>query len=169
MLAFEYFTTLDREIDFLWDHKLSWAKVVSLLNRYIGLLYYFCSFAISLPGQDFSVSARFTITIFPTAFAGLRAHAVTMRNWKITLPIVLLGLTTVIIDSIVFILSRTCALLSNGLVLAATWVQTWSTIRTAREFGLSASFASFLLWHGLQTFGYVDPVGGCTSDLMDSA
>ena len=58
LLVFEHLTTLDREIDFLWDHKFSWAKVIFLINRYIGLLYFVGSFVISLPGQSFSVSAH---------------------------------------------------------------------------------------------------------------
>ena len=60
LLVFEHLTTLDREIDFLWDHKFSWAKVIFLINRYIGLLYFVGSFVISLPGQSFSVSAHLT-------------------------------------------------------------------------------------------------------------
>ncbi|KAM5533256.1 hypothetical protein V8D89_013033 [Ganoderma adspersum] len=50
---------------------------------------------------------------------------------------------------------RVFALLSNAIVLTATWLGTRNTIRTGKEVGLSTVFASFLFWNGLRTFAFL--------------
>ncbi|PIL24138.1 hypothetical protein GSI_13890 [Ganoderma sinense ZZ0214-1] len=52
-------------------------------------------------------------------------------------------------------IGRVFALLSNTIVLAATWLGTRHTIQTGKEVGLSTVFASFLFWNGLRTFAFL--------------
>ncbi|OSC99078.1 hypothetical protein PYCCODRAFT_1427422 [Trametes coccinea BRFM310] len=49
LLLFEHLITLECEVRFAWCRKLSWARVILLVNRYVSLLYFLLSLAPLLP------------------------------------------------------------------------------------------------------------------------
>ncbi|EED79985.1 predicted protein [Postia placenta Mad-698-R] len=61
-----------------------------------------------------------TVAISPLV-AALRVHAVSGRNWYLVLPVWLLGIVPVGATIVVVIISRTSVIVSDILVVGATW------------------------------------------------
>ncbi|KAF9813946.1 hypothetical protein IEO21_05382 [Rhodonia placenta] len=60
-------------------------------------------------------------TAIPPLVASLRVHAVSGRNWHLVLPVWLLGMVPVGTNIIVVIITRTAVVVSDILVVGATW------------------------------------------------
>ncbi|TBU50811.1 hypothetical protein BD309DRAFT_848542 [Dichomitus squalens] len=111
VVFYEYLITFDLEVRYIWGRRLTWAKVVFLLNRYTTPVYYIglvfplllpatrlryatLPYAIKLTNIDnFADYYGDHLTdLLLSAFAGLRIYPISDKNRFITLAVVLLSL-----------------------------------------------------------------------------
>lgn len=80
VIVFEFLITFDREVHFAWGRKLSWARSIFLLNRYLSILEYLFTLGPLLPVntsgvrlQAFFVAhhANLHIGVSITGFSGI--------------------------------------------------------------------------------------------------
>ncbi|KAL7283458.1 hypothetical protein ACG7TL_002890 [Trametes sanguinea] len=122
LLLFEHLITLECEVRFAWCRKLSWARVILLVNRYVSLLYFLLSLAPLLPeinslvrdidyvhlicaltprsqscmALNYTMWATLPLLYFVwAAFSGLRIYAISGNNRLVTCIVVLLALVPV--------------------------------------------------------------------------
>ncbi|EIW51711.1 uncharacterized protein TRAVEDRAFT_136581, partial [Trametes versicolor FP-101664 SS1] len=65
IFLFEYLITIDCEVRLAWSRKLSWARLIFLLNRYIALFLYFLSLIPLLPTGNLFVSSTLSL-LYPS-------------------------------------------------------------------------------------------------------
>ncbi|RPD79339.1 hypothetical protein L226DRAFT_455307, partial [Lentinus tigrinus ALCF2SS1-7] len=106
LFLWDYFVTLDREIEYVWGQKLSAASVLFISNRYVNLLITILELIEQAPFQtpersvrcppvvrvlqSLLILASFIVAIFVT----LRVYATWSRDWRPALPILALALLT---------------------------------------------------------------------------
>ncbi|TBU65792.1 hypothetical protein BD310DRAFT_984939 [Dichomitus squalens] len=99
VVFYEYLITFDLEVRYIWGRRLTWAKVVFLLNRYTTPVYYIgLVFPLLLPATRLRYATlphaiKLTkIDVECSSFAGLRIYPISDKNRFITLAVVLLSL-----------------------------------------------------------------------------
>ncbi|KAH9946052.1 uncharacterized protein BXZ73DRAFT_72912 [Epithele typhae] len=101
LILFEYLVTFDREVRFAWGKKISWARTIFLLNRYLSIFEYLFLLGPLLPLSTVSscnvvtrTSEVLQIILYAVwaAFAGIRIHAISARTWWITILVTGLAL-----------------------------------------------------------------------------
>ncbi|KAH9856957.1 hypothetical protein C2E23DRAFT_934131 [Lenzites betulinus] len=84
---------------FIWGRKISWAKAVCLLNRYLSLLQFLLSLDPLLPTVNiircYTPSGPGYPCSLTTGFSGLRIYAISNQSRLVTLVVVLLALVPV--------------------------------------------------------------------------
>ncbi|KAI0709318.1 hypothetical protein C8Q76DRAFT_799334 [Earliella scabrosa] len=128
VLVFEYLITFDREVHFAWGHKLSWARGIFFLNRYLGLVEYFVVLGPLLPVVNYTrqvfqqyeplmtlthvtfscvLLTRLTqavqIVLYAVwaAFSGVRVYAISGRNTSVTVLVLALAMVPVVTNAYV--------------------------------------------------------------------
>ncbi|KAI0749806.1 hypothetical protein C8Q80DRAFT_1313522 [Daedaleopsis nitida] len=164
LLLFEYLTTFDREAHYAWGRKLTWARTMFFLNRYLSLFQYFVGVGSAfLPPtfyrQVFDEAQNRVIQgctamlyVVWAVFSGLRLYAITEHARALAILVALIASLGPVIASIVSSLSLQVTvlalvingslLLSEGIVTVAVIVQTWNAHRKQRQ---SLSFSSLVL------------------------
>ncbi|TBU28441.1 hypothetical protein BD311DRAFT_758207 [Dichomitus squalens] len=116
-----------------------------------------------------------TLYVVWAAFAGIRVYAISgCDRFKTTLVVVLAlvpAVTTMYVDTlesvaltfqvcneslsmssftwtILSVVTRSCLIISDAIVLVVTWLATWNTFRVARKLNIKVSFVSFILKAG---------------------
>ncbi|TBU35903.1 hypothetical protein BD311DRAFT_648190 [Dichomitus squalens] len=169
VILYEYLITVDREVHFAWGRKLSWARCVFLLNRYLTILVYLVVLGPLLP----TVNTFNSLTYFHRAFAGIRIYAISARNRVVTVIVVALALVPAVTNAYVSTLTpvavtpqgcmgsmnlsiitwtTSCMILSDAIVIIVTWIKTWSTIRAAERLNVKMSFTNLVLKEGMLYF-----------------
>ncbi|KAI0629251.1 hypothetical protein C8Q77DRAFT_1220429 [Trametes polyzona] len=122
-LGFEYFLTLDREVELFWKRKFTGASALFLSNRYLPLLTIILEMCQSTPMSDrvciglahvvhLECDVSFSCTMFVkmtsvvsvlqyfpwAAFSTLRAFALSRRQWPVTLLILAFSVAPIIIN-----------------------------------------------------------------------
>ncbi|KAI0718357.1 hypothetical protein C8T65DRAFT_638704 [Cerioporus squamosus] len=93
LFLWDYFVTLDREVEYVWGQKLSAASLLFILNRYVNLLITVLELIEQAPFQtpeSLLIFASFIVAVFVT----LRVYATWSRDWRPALPILALALLT---------------------------------------------------------------------------
>ncbi|KAI0721020.1 hypothetical protein C8T65DRAFT_556597, partial [Cerioporus squamosus] len=159
VLLFEYLTTFDREVQFAWGRKSSWARTIFLLNRYLSIVEYLVVLGPLLPTVNYF---RMTHSL-PVAFAGLRVYAISARSRVVTMIVVLLAVVPAVTNA--YVASLTSIVLSDlgcmsGMDLSLlTWIEfvlilfTWGTMHVARTLHVQMSFTLLILREGVLYFG----------------
>ncbi|KAI0807510.1 hypothetical protein C8Q74DRAFT_1227882, partial [Fomes fomentarius] len=105
LLLYEYATTLDLEIDYAWGRKLTWARAMFFLNRYITLLQFLAGLGSAfLTPSDFSCiyltrttqTCTIILYIVWAIFSGIRVYTITGCNKTIAALVLFLGLVPVV-------------------------------------------------------------------------
>ncbi|KAI0748157.1 hypothetical protein C8Q80DRAFT_721036 [Daedaleopsis nitida] len=114
VLLYEYLITFDREVQYAWDRKLTWATSVFFLNRYLSIFEALAALvSVPSPGDYFVCVVISRIVDTTTAmqyvvwavFAGLRVYAISEGSKTIASLVVFLALippTTINIISAAF-------------------------------------------------------------------
>ncbi|KAI0711554.1 hypothetical protein C8Q76DRAFT_785329 [Earliella scabrosa] len=103
LFLWDYFVTLDREIEYVWGSRFSAATALFLLNRYLNLVITILELIVQAPFltpqscpplvrvlQSLLIFATFIVALFFT----LRVYATWSRDWRPALPILVLALVT---------------------------------------------------------------------------
>ncbi|RPD65252.1 hypothetical protein L227DRAFT_583266 [Lentinus tigrinus ALCF2SS1-6] len=102
LFLWDYFVTLDREIEYVWGQKLSAASVLFISNRYVNLLITILELIEQAPFQTPEVMVRVlqsllilaSFIVAKSVFVTLRVYATWSRDWRPALPILALALLT---------------------------------------------------------------------------
>ncbi|EJF65928.1 hypothetical protein DICSQDRAFT_124031 [Dichomitus squalens LYAD-421 SS1] len=157
VILYEYLITVDREVHFAWGRKLSWARCVFLLNRYLTILVYLVVLGPLLP----TVNTFNSLTYFYRAFAGIRIYAISARNRVVSVIVVALALVPAVTNAYVSTLTpvavtpQGCMGSMNLSIITwttLTWIKTWSTIRAAERLNVKMSFTNLVLKEGMLYF-----------------
>ncbi|KAI9068939.1 hypothetical protein FKP32DRAFT_1527081, partial [Trametes sanguinea] len=163
---YEHAITFDDEFELFWKGKASSASVMFFLNRYLTLLGYLTS----LPGTYHSIQSDIVKASSP-AFSSLRVYALSDRKiWLAALVFLLLmgpvGVnlvcdhdTRIIAGRAVYLLgadnilavtiiSRSCAIAADLLVVMVTWWKTRKSIKLYRQANLKTTYGSLILRDG---------------------
>ncbi|KAI0748200.1 hypothetical protein C8Q80DRAFT_1317665 [Daedaleopsis nitida] len=152
LVVFEYVVTFDREVQFAWGRRLSWAKSIFLLNRYLTILEYFLVLGPMLPVVNFFLPTF--SPLFP-AFSGLRIYAISGYDPFITVIVCALAMVPVATNA--YVAAYTDIALSelgclSGLDSQLSTVTWTHTIRAAQPLHLHLSFTSLVLKEGILYF-----------------
>ncbi|TBU35947.1 hypothetical protein BD311DRAFT_772984 [Dichomitus squalens] len=111
VVFYEYLITFDLEVRYIWGRRLTWAKVVFLLNRYTTPVYYIgLVFPLLLPATRLRYATLPYAIKLPkidvecSSFAGLRIYPISDKNRFITLVVVLLSLFPIATNIVAVIL-----------------------------------------------------------------
>ncbi|KAI0831379.1 hypothetical protein BC628DRAFT_1415893 [Trametes gibbosa] len=159
VLLFEHLITLDCEVQLAWGRKLSCARVVFLLNRYLSLFLLFLSLVPLLPTNN--LVGQFMIRVLTAilytvwaVFSGLRIYAISNHSRFVTLAVVSLALVPVGTNIVrtLSVITRGCLTASEGIVIIITWMNTWHKDRSSCRMGAQTSFMALVLREGMVYF-----------------
>ncbi|KAH9888009.1 hypothetical protein C8Q73DRAFT_794442 [Cubamyces lactineus] len=181
LLAYDYLLTFSGEIQFVWSRKFSGATVVFVLNRYV-TLFSKIVLPISTfwwPNQTDQRSVVHTVAFVVAAFSALRVYAVWNKDWRIFVLVFAVAIVVPVtnmyqyIQSIpaalpwpiygvpgahcflsrLSIVTHTCAIGADLLVIVLTWIKTYQMKKEASVLGSGAAFSSLILRDGTLYFG----------------
>ncbi|RDX56695.1 hypothetical protein OH76DRAFT_1337098, partial [Lentinus brumalis] len=106
VLFYEYMITFDREVHYAWGRRLTWARAMFFLNRYLSLLQYFATFASTILPPSYFVSVHMLrcglqqaciIILFAVwaVFSGLRVYAISGNRKLLAYTVVFFALIPV--------------------------------------------------------------------------
>ncbi|KAI0709319.1 hypothetical protein C8Q76DRAFT_859419 [Earliella scabrosa] len=144
LLLYEYMITFDREVNYAWGRKMTWAKGLFFLNRYLSLFQVLTGLvSVFLPASEFVCVHIFAppnmlkLIVAAELLHFATGHAVL---YDCTLP----GLGGL------GLLTRITLILSEALVIVATAIHTWATYR--RKTRQTQTFACLVLREGALYF-----------------
>ncbi|RPD66214.1 hypothetical protein L227DRAFT_570117 [Lentinus tigrinus ALCF2SS1-6] len=100
VLVFEFLITFDREVHFAWGRKLSWARTIFLMNRYLSILEYLVVLGPLLPTLNY-FAFQVVLYVVWAGFAGWRVYAISGRNSILTTIVVLLAVVPAVTNAYV--------------------------------------------------------------------
>ncbi|KAH9901008.1 hypothetical protein C8Q73DRAFT_786418 [Cubamyces lactineus] len=118
-ILFEYLITFDNEVECVWRRKLTWARLILLLNRYIALVLYLLSITPLIPAENL---------LAPLVRRLIRGYFT------------------------VSILTRVCSVAYEAIIVAVTWMKTWTYVRANALPGIPKSVMTFVLHEGILYF-----------------
>ncbi|KAI0721019.1 hypothetical protein C8T65DRAFT_735511 [Cerioporus squamosus] len=87
LLFYEYMITFDLEVQYAWGRRLTWARAMFFLNRYLSLLQYFATFASTIlppsyfaPHSRLSADAALQLRIPATSSASMHNNPLPLRH-----------------------------------------------------------------------------------------
>ncbi|TFK92132.1 hypothetical protein K466DRAFT_573300 [Polyporus arcularius HHB13444] len=97
--------TFDREVHYAWGRRLTWARAMFFLNRYLSLLQYFATFASTiLPPSYFQACIIILFAVW-AVFSGLRVYAISGNRKLLAYIVVFFALipvaTCIALDTLV--------------------------------------------------------------------
>ncbi|KAI0659907.1 hypothetical protein C8Q70DRAFT_1053716 [Cubamyces menziesii] len=151
LLTYDYLLTFSGEIQFVWSRKFSGATVVFVLNRYVTL---FSKIVLPIstfwwPNQtDQRLVAHGEKSLINTFnLSHLRFHGLsTVVEKEATL-------TQRSGGDVISIVTHTCAIGADLLVIVLTWIKTYQMKKEASVLGSGAAFSSLILRDGTLYFG----------------
>ncbi|TFK78394.1 hypothetical protein K466DRAFT_452776, partial [Polyporus arcularius HHB13444] len=154
LTLYEIFLTFDREVRLVWQREFNGATLLFLLNRYVSLLRLSVIIFVVLLFSD-QVRAIEPCG-YPTLnlFFALRVYALTRHC--IFPALVVFALLSADssddllehVNALVAVMTRTCVLLGDVLVLFITWHSTYRMWRDGRTARFRASLSTLLLRDG---------------------
>ncbi|TBU50856.1 hypothetical protein BD309DRAFT_944822 [Dichomitus squalens] len=141
VILYEYLITVDREVHFAWGRKLSWARCVFLLNRYLTILVYLVVLGPLLPTVNTFVNVfrscvfltrmmqalQVTLYIVWAAFAGIRIYAISARNRVVSVIVVALALVPAVTNAYVSTLTPVAVTPQGCMGSMNLSIITWTT------------------------------------------
>ncbi|KAI0640699.1 hypothetical protein C8Q79DRAFT_921141, partial [Trametes meyenii] len=149
LLAYEFLITFGREVELFWKRGVTGASMLFFVNRYLPLVFHIYQMTTSRTMSDKAI------------FSGLRAFALSGRDWPLALLAFLLSLVPVGLnlsqyhwlaavndESGFTISSRVSLIIADALVIGITWYSTYRTNCLFVARGNPTSFAQILQRHG---------------------
>ncbi|KAI0331141.1 hypothetical protein GY45DRAFT_1370291 [Cubamyces sp. BRFM 1775] len=173
LVLFEYLITFDSEVECAWRRKLTWARLILLLNRYIALVLFFVSItplisADNLPSTtngphrcealNYTMQTA-TVILYGvwSAFSGLRIYAISHNNRPITVLVVLLSLVPVATNIYLEVLMVDSYTEGTGCVVSSNFSQTvWRRVCSVAYEGIIVAVTWIKTWKAVRA----DPIPG---------
>ncbi|OSD04337.1 hypothetical protein PYCCODRAFT_1466298 [Trametes coccinea BRFM310] len=171
LIFYEYIITINREVAFIWNRKLTGATILFVLNRYLALLKY-PIYIVGLHCKAINILAML-LELLPYfvwfSFSTLRVYAISRQNWRMALLVAVPGCMPLASNVYLYTQSSTAnyplpigciwlnsipvnidksAIVTDVVVLIVTWWQTYSLRRLAAQTSMQVSLATLLVRDG---------------------
>ncbi|KAI0748768.1 hypothetical protein C8Q80DRAFT_1102579, partial [Daedaleopsis nitida] len=163
LVLYDTLLTFDREIRLVWRRKITGASLILLFTRYLYIIRY-CLVFFYVVGSSVEWCVSSLMQRWPgykltghttSVFTAMRVYALTGCNIWLSAIIFVLSTVPFTTNIVMLIFTRLSAIVTDFLVLAITWMKTFSSWRVTRRAALRMSLPALMLRDGQSLYSNV--------------